>query len=338
MQQNTLKMKNSVILFIAIVFSLNLKGQDTFSITAVDTITGEVGSAGASCIGAPQIPMGCRILSDVLPGKGVIHTQAYYLSQNQNYARQLMLAGYSPEQIIDSLIANDWQNNPTIRQYGVIDLYDGSARKAAFTGENCDDYKNHLIGPNYTIQGNILLGQEILDSMEARFLNTDGELACKLMAALQGAKVIGADTRCLNNGVSSLSAFIRVGQPDNPYNELYLDLNVPSTLPGVDPIDSLQVLFDQWGGCITSAIPEQKKRIEILVFPNPGTSIIHFGLSGLNGRPASLVVFSNLGKPVVEQSVDSGLNRIDFNFKPGLYYYQVTVDQFSAGNGKFIVK
>ena len=177
--------------------------QDTFSICAVDTITGEVGSAGASCIGAPQLPGGCRILSYVKPGVGVIHTQAYYLAANQNYGITLMNLGLSPQQIVDSLVAHDSQNNPTKRQYGVVDLFEGSARRAAYTGANCDDYKNHITGPNYTIQGNILLGQQILDSMEARFLNSEGELACRLMAALQGAKVIGADTRCLDDGVSS---------------------------------------------------------------------------------------------------------------------------------------
>jgi len=51
-------------------------GQDTFSICAIDTVTGEVGSAGASCIDENAIAGGCIILSDVLPGVGVIHTQA----------------------------------------------------------------------------------------------------------------------------------------------------------------------------------------------------------------------------------------------------------------------
>jgi uncharacterized Ntn-hydrolase superfamily protein len=331
-------MKIYFIVVISVFLSFNLTGQDTFSITAIDTLTGEMGSAGASCIGAPQIPQGCKILSDVIPGKGVIHTQAYYLAQNQNYARQLMLAGHSPEQIIDSLVAKDWQNNPSKRQYGIIDLHEGSARKAAYTGVNCDDYKNHLTGLNYTIQGNILLGQEILDSMEIRFLNTEGDLACKLMAALQGAKVVGADTRCINYGISSLSAFLRVAQPDDPYNDLYLDLNVPSVLSGVDPIDSLQVLFDQWGGCLTSGIRNFTDQIEVIVFPNPGTSRIQFGLAGMNGKTARLVVFNNIGKAVLEQSISEGRNHLDISFNPGLYYYQLTVDQYPAGNGKFIVK
>ena len=57
----------------------------TFSIVAVDTNTGEVGSAGGSCIA------GSIIISDIHPGIGAIHTQSYYLPANQNYASTLMI-------------------------------------------------------------------------------------------------------------------------------------------------------------------------------------------------------------------------------------------------------
>ncbi|MEC7926716.1 MAG: DUF1028 domain-containing protein [Candidatus Neomarinimicrobiota bacterium] len=213
--------------------------QDTFSIVAVDPQTQEVGSAGASCIN------GSIIISDVHPGIGAVHTQSYWNSTNQNNASNLMDQGYAPEEIIEYLVENDSQGNPSIRQYGVVDLVD-DGRSAAFTGENCYDYKNHILGPTYSIQGNILLGQEVLDSMEVNFLNTSGSLATRLMAAMQGAKIPGADTRCLSSGISSLSAFIRVAQPNNLEDSLYLHLNVNNTQPGIDPIDTLQDLFDDW--------------------------------------------------------------------------------------------
>ena len=81
----------------------------TFSICAVDPGTGEVGSAGASCIA------GAIILSDVHPGVGVVHTQAYWNAQNQAYARQLMDEGFSPQEIVDMVVSNDAQGNPTIQ-------------------------------------------------------------------------------------------------------------------------------------------------------------------------------------------------------------------------------
>ena len=50
------------------------------------------------------------------------------------------------------------------------------------------------------------------------------------MAALQEAKFPGADTRCLDEGISTLSAFIRVAKPTD-INEYYMDLNVNSVTP-----------------------------------------------------------------------------------------------------------
>ncbi len=69
----------------------------TFSIVAVDTTTGEVGSAGGSCIA------GSIIISDIHPGVGAIHTQSYYLQANQNYASTLMDQGFSPFEIMELL-------------------------------------------------------------------------------------------------------------------------------------------------------------------------------------------------------------------------------------------
>jgi uncharacterized Ntn-hydrolase superfamily protein len=200
-------MKKLTLILFTLIIGLYLSGQDTFSIVAVDLATGEVGSAGASCLDDDDIEGGVLIISDVHPGVGAIHTQSYWNPVNQQYARQLMIDGVAPEDIIDSLVANDVQNNPGIRQYGVVDIFGDFARSAAFTGQNCLDYKNHITGTNYAIQGNILLGQQILDSMEAGFLNTEGSLVCKLMAAMQGANVAGADTRCMSNGTSSCPLF-----------------------------------------------------------------------------------------------------------------------------------
>jgi len=211
----------------------------TFSIVAVDLDNGQVGSAGASCIG------GAIIISDIHPGTGAIHTQSYWHGYNQLMASDLMDMGLSPDEIIDYIIENDVSNNPLIRQYGIVDIYEGG-RSAAYTGENCMDYKAHILGDTYAIQGNILLGEEILINMENNFNSTAGALSDKLMAALQGANIEGADSRCLDNGTSSLSAFIRVAEPSDSENNFYLDLNINNTSNGQEPIDLLQALYDQW--------------------------------------------------------------------------------------------
>ncbi|MBL0052804.1 MAG: DUF1028 domain-containing protein [Bacteroidetes bacterium] len=312
--------KIKILLTIGIIFTCGkVFSQDTFSICAVDSATGQVGSAGATCITSQSLS--ALIISDVHPGVGVVHTQSYWLTANQNYAKQLMNSGVSPQNIIDSLVANDAQNNIAIRQYGVVDLVNGG-RSAAYTGINCFDYKNHILGPNYAIQGNILAGQYILDSMQSRFLNTSGTLACKLMAALQGAKVAGADTRCLNYGISSFSAFIRVANPTDPANNLFLNLTVNTYPDSIEPIDSLQSLFNAWGGCTNTGIIENKlQQADVILIPNPATTSLKIKFS----KPALAVTI-----------YDSSGKKIEILDVAGKDETQVNITKFS--NGHYTIK
>ncbi|MEL7342642.1 MAG: DUF1028 domain-containing protein, partial [Bacteroidota bacterium] len=127
-----------------------LYAQDTFSIVAVDSLTGEVGSAGASCLDAGVVSGGVAIIGDLIPGIGAINTQSFYLSANQNAARNQMLNGASPAQIINFLVQNDAQGDSTVRQYGIAALAsNGSPQTAAFTGSNCFDYKGQIVGSYY---------------------------------------------------------------------------------------------------------------------------------------------------------------------------------------------
>ena len=239
-------MEKLVSILIFILAPAMIFGQHTFSIVAIDSITKEVGSAGATCGDAVLWPgtRGAVLISDIIPGLGAIHTQSYWNEQNQDQAHEKLLEGYTAEEIISWLKYNDAENNASVRQYGAITLINDSIKSDAYTGENCFDYKNHIIGDNYAIQGNILLGQSILDSMESRFLNTPGTLSEKLMASLQGAKVIGADTRCYDSQVSSLSAFLRVAKSDDPPNDFYIDIIVEATPDLIDPIDVIQEEFN----------------------------------------------------------------------------------------------
>jgi uncharacterized Ntn-hydrolase superfamily protein len=336
-------MKRCTSLLALIIFSLcflRSEAQDTFSICAVDTVTGEVGSAGASCIDASAIAGGCVIISDVHPGVGVIHTQSYWLQANQNYARSLMSMGLSPQSIIDSLKIRDAQNNPAVRQYGIVDLSNGKARSAAFTGVNCMNYKNHIVGPNYAIQGNILLGQHILDSMEARFLRAPGDLACKLMEAMQGANVVGADTRCLSSGNSSLSSFLRVARPSDTTGTYTLDLVVPKGPAGFEPIDSLQKLFDNAGGCtITRVRSLAKSTLSANVFPNPSSGDVLLTFKNPAGETAAVEIYDINARLVRSygQLRSSELKITVSGLGSGLFFYRI-FSGTEQSSGRFIIR
>jgi uncharacterized Ntn-hydrolase superfamily protein len=298
------------LLILLLMFSPFVISQDTFSIVAVDTLTGEIGSAGASCVG-PIGGVGAFILSDVIEGIGAIHTQASYLSQNQQNAHNRMLEGLSPQQIIDWLVANDAQNNPTIRQYGIVDLT-RNGESVAYTGVNCLDYKNHATGPCYAVQGNILLGQIIIDTMQTTFLNSQGPLADRLMATLQAAKIIGADTRCAVRNTSSQSGFVKVvrlGDGNTPY----LQIVVPDTPSGTDPIDVLQGMFNDWKESLFTVVDPFLSEITVDpdTLPANGTSQAIILVSPKNNSDTLLasglqVVLSNTGAGLLSSVTDLG--------------------------------
>lgn len=224
----------------------NIRAQDTFSIVAVDSSNQEVGSAGASCVDLIANPKEADFIGELFPGKGAINTQASYDEFNQGNAAQKMNEDSTPAQIINWLSNNDVNNTPQVRQYGIAALVKGKPQTAGFTGTSCLNWKGHIAGPNYCIQGNILLGQQVLDSIEARFVRTKGDLKTKLMAALQGAKMVGADTRCAPNNSSTLFAFLKVAKPtdadgSNPSFMIKVKTRMNDK---IEPIDSLQKLFD----------------------------------------------------------------------------------------------
>lgn len=326
-----------LVLLPALLFSMLISAQDTFSICAVDTVTGEVGSAGASCIDAIQIgnSVGCALISDVHPGIGVVHTQAYYITPNQNYANSLMASGHTPQQIMDSMQVNDAQGNSTIRQYGAVRLNGNSSQAAAFTGANCMAYANHRVGPNYAIQGNILLGAQILDSMEARFLNTPGDLACKLMAAMQGAKVPGADTRCMSSGNSSLSAFLKVADG----TALTIDLVVPYGPSGFEPIDSLQSLFNNVHTCPVG-IDEHTPLFGVTVMPNPVEDVLTVRFTERSSNGTLFALYDIRGMCVMIRRIDAQEQmQIDCaELAAGIYYYRITVPGKGETGGKIAVR
>jgi uncharacterized Ntn-hydrolase superfamily protein len=314
----------SIFISLLFAFSVSSNAQDTFSIVAVDSVTGEVGSAGASCVDLTNYPgYTYHFLGELIPGVGAINTQAYYLAGNQLNARNKMLEGLSPSEIIEWLEANDIQNNPSIRQYGIAGFVGGSPQAAGYTGVNTDDYKNHVTGPNYSIQGNILLGQEVLDQMEANFLSEEGDLACKLMAALQGANMVGADTRCASNGSSSLFSFVKVAQPDDVFGDPSFVLGLKTASgAGIEPIDSLQVLFDEVHYCPNVGLEETKDfDVYFTMRPNPATNTLT--LENTEAQVYWVKIADINGKVIMESSILHQLS-LDISEVPqGLYFVQI---------------
>ncbi len=325
-------MKNTVTLLIAALIGFTAFAQDTFSIIAVDPATGEIGSAGASCVNGVGAGGIIDIITKIIPGKGGINSQAYVCIPNVNLNNGItqMEAGLSPSEIIDYLVANDACNsqnfNPAYRQYGIADLDDdGNPRLAGWTGGSADDYKEDRQGATFSIQGNILLNVSVIDQMEANFNNTTGTLADKLMAAMQGANFAGADARCLTAGTSSTTAYLLVYAADDDPNDPSIRLNVGQQASGTEPIDILQDLYNE-----LLSTQEVALKAKIKLFPNPVTKKLT-----LNTDPSIAVegyeVFDANGRSMIKMKKDS-LQLLPKNIdvsklSSGAYFIKITSDQ-----------
>lgn len=320
--------RNLLTIFLVFYICYTSIAQDTFSIVAVDSTTGEVGSAGASCVDLllTSFPND-DFLSQLVPNVGAINTQAYYNGINQVNATERMNLGDTPEQIINWLIANDIDATPNFRQYGIAALVNGAPMTAAYTGVATDDYKGHILGSNYAIQGNILLGRQVLDSMESRFLSEPGDLACKLMAALQGAKMVGADARCSENGTSSLFAFVKVSKPEDEFGKPSFIVSV-RTRDGarIEPIDSLQRKFNLVHSCQSLKEKYADDFSTVLtIYPNPVSSDLMIEKN--QDSPGQLFLYDLAGHQILSETINKKKEISVSNYNPGIYFLKVKTGQ-----------
>ncbi|MEM1322728.1 MAG: DUF1028 domain-containing protein [Bacteroidota bacterium] len=335
-----IKLMRVTLILSLIVFHFSLTAQETFSIVAVDPASGQVGSAGATCLTSTDCG-GCGgaiIISDLVPGQGAMNAQATVCIPNSNLQNgiQQMKQGQDAQQILDFVLANDVCvfGSTQSRQYGIITYDDnGEITVAGYTGTAALDYKNHRTGPDYAIQGNILLGPQVLDSMEQRFLRAGGSLADRLMAAMQGANIPGADSRCLDEGLSSKSAFLRVARVNDPEDNFAIDLNVPQTVNGRDPIDSLQSLYNTYLLTNTKDI----EQLPYQLYPNPATLQVWIEWSAsVSGGVVQL--FDLNGRLLHEQQIDE--NRVSLmrpESGPGIYLFKITSsDRLRHAQGQIV--
>ncbi|MCH8902706.1 MAG: DUF1028 domain-containing protein [Bacteroidetes bacterium] len=327
-----------IILFAALIaLGYGARAQG-FSIIAVDPSTGEFGSAGGLC------KIGSQFRSDIIPGVGAVNSQGIFNqipNCNLQHGIYYMGLGHAPQAVIDSMIAHDscGIGDETNRQHMVIDMDSSNVpRMAVYTGVNVSNFTGDTSGYNFLIAGTRLLGQSIIDSMYYNFVNTGGELACRLMAALQGAKVSGADNLCVSNNVSCLSVYIKVAKPNDPSNNFYIDEVIYST--NTEPIDDLQTVIDALvSGCpVVSRQDLPREVIEVNIYPNPFISHTTFEINApvlIENGNVYLELYDIFGQKLRVVRVTS--NIVDMqrgNLSSGLYFYKIVNDGMKISSGK----
>ena len=146
----------------------------TFSIVAYDPATGDLGVAVAS-----KFPAVGAMVPFARAGVGAVATQALANLEYGPKGLQMMELGLSAEEAVAKLTENDPQRDD--RQLGIVDA---TGRSAAWTGKYCFSYAGNVTGKNFSAQGNILAGPEVVQAIAKSFEGSSGPLAERLMAAL----------------------------------------------------------------------------------------------------------------------------------------------------------
>ena len=176
-----------------------LRPVHTFSIVARDPATGELGVAVQShwfSVG-PIVPW-------AEAGVGAVATQSFVDPSYGKNGLELMRSGKSAPDTLKELLAKD--EGRDVRQVAMIDA---QGRVDAWTGKNDIQAAGHIVGENFSVQANLMLNDKIWPAMAHAFENTKGDLAERMLAALDAAQAAGGDIR----GRQSAAIIVVTGNP-----------------------------------------------------------------------------------------------------------------------------
>ncbi len=202
---------------------------NTFSIVARDPVTGALGAA----VSTARLAVGNRVIH-VEHNVGAIATQANTNPLLAKEALQRLQNGVTAKDALDAVLQADEKRDE--RQLSIIDA---KGNVAAFTGTKPDDYKNHIIGKDFIVAGNILVGKETLEAMATAFDALKGTLADRVMAALEAGQQAGGDRR---GKISAAIVVVNQANSSNGYAK-NIDLRIDSSK---DPVAELRVLYDAY--------------------------------------------------------------------------------------------
>jgi uncharacterized Ntn-hydrolase superfamily protein len=157
----------------------------TYSIVALDPATGELGTA----VQSHWFSVG-SLCTWARPGVGAVATQSVVEPAHGPAALERLAAGAGAADALAGVLAAD--PLAAVRQVGVVDDRGGVA---AHTGADCIAHAGDATGAHWSCQANMMAAATVPAAMAAAFERADGDLAGRLMAALEAAEGEGGDIR-----------------------------------------------------------------------------------------------------------------------------------------------
>lgn len=185
----------------------------TFSVVARDRVRGDLGVATASrflAVGA--------VVPYAVAEVGAIATQSF---ANTSYGPRMVraLRAGMPLTLVHRGFA-ETDPEHAHRQYGMVDA---AGHALTFTGEACHAWAGGRTGDGYAVQGNLLVGRDVVDAVAETYEATEGPLAERLVAALRAGDAAGGDSRG-RQGAALL--VVRSGGGYGGHDDRHVDLRV----------------------------------------------------------------------------------------------------------------
>jgi uncharacterized Ntn-hydrolase superfamily protein len=185
----------------------------TYSIVARDEATGEMGVAVQShyfSVG-PIVPW-------AEAGVGAVATQSLVLVDYGPNGLALMRQGRTAKEALEELVKADSANN--VRQVAMVDAH---GNVAAHTGDHCIPDAGQHVGDHYSVQANLMANENIWPAMAAAYEKAKGDLAERMLQALEAGQKAGGDIR---GQQSAAILIVKAKSSGKPWVDRVMDLRV----------------------------------------------------------------------------------------------------------------
>src|SRR5678809_1014161 len=218
-----------LLLLIPVSLSAQLRPVNTFSIVARDSATGQIGVA----VQSHWFSVG-SIVPWAEAGVGAVATQSFVDPSYGKLGLDLMRTGKSGPEALRSLLAGD--EGREVRQVAMIDA---QGRVDDWAGKNDIQAAGHIVGKNFSVQANLMLNDKVWPAMARAFENTKGDLADRMLAALDAAQAAGGDIR----GRQSAALIVVTGKPTGlAWKDRLFDLRVDDSSEPLQELRRLVIL------------------------------------------------------------------------------------------------
>lgn len=211
----------------------------TFSIVAFDPKTGDLGVA----VESKYFGVG-SVVPWAKAGVGAVATQALGKMGYGIDGLVLMEQGKSAPDTLKELLEKDPRRER--RQVGMIDA---QGRVAIHTGAECFEWAGHRVGEHFTVQGNLLTGEDVVKAMAEAFekarASGEGELAEWMMRALEAGQAAGGDKR---GQQSAALIVVRAKGGPGRDNDRYIDLRIDDHAEPIVELGRLLKMHRQFYG------------------------------------------------------------------------------------------